>query len=1338
MPQHMVFRIGGDEGAWRLIVPLFVTNGKGNSVESYALLDGGSTRHVVSRDIAKRLGIEGRKVRMCVTTLDHSVESEREVATVSVVGLNGVEVALTNAIFGDIIASHDDRPPKGSDIEGMDHLEGVQFPAFPSGSSDGEGPKIGVIIGAEHARLWTLGERRDGGDALPVGVATDLGWALLGPKVSSAAHCFSCNHASFSNLDPDVSGDLQAFFARGFEKVDEGAEAWSLEDKYAIRQLEETIRWDDEVKRYRVGLMYPEGREAAARKLNAVDSDSMALDRLRRTGRQMLRDPERCRITFETMAKFVEGGRVVEVDLEAHRNHPPDRPRWTIPIHVADKPGKPGQVRVCHDCKAKAGGICLNDFLLDGPALACDIRGVIMRFRDGGEVAVGADVKDFFHEVYIDERDAGAFRYFWFKDATMRQIILNGFLGHVFGARSSSCVSTFTLRHHISRPDLDYDLLVREAVIRNMYVDDMVKSLRGVTVASRFCVGSTAALKDGGFTLCKWKSSHPAALEGLEDGAKAANGVPNDAPGAPAEMGKILGMKYSFETDSFYFLPDSERVGLSVRNKRQMLKVIASFYDPMGFLDPLIINARKIFQRAVKAVAGWNDKDLLPSDIAEAFADWQQQIPLISGLVITRWTATPATQWASPELHMFGDASPEAFGASGYIRREAPDGSIHVAIVCAKAHVVPLKDAMAGHNDSMPRLELQAARLAARMRAGIERESDGFGRVVMWTDSECVIKQLNDVVTRFKIYFANRLSEIQVLTRVDEWRYVPSAENPADDCSRGLAASDPKWHRFHHGPDFLWQQEAFWPSKVVASKPFPAHILATSVVAAASPPWDWVLALAAVTSDWMLLLRRVAWVRRSLRLWVQRRRGGVTTVGFLTLRDVGGAETQILLSVQRRAFSAELAALPGGGVGRRSSIVNLNPFTDDVGLLRCGGRLAAAVDLPFDTRCPVILPHTSEVVLCLVRFTHEQLLHAGVDQTLGDLRRRFWITQGRRTVSRVVNACVPCQRLFKAPQSQLMAPLPVERVTAGVVFGVTGVDCFGPYRCKIVGRAFHKVYVVLFTCLAVRAVHFEVLRDMSASCFLDAFQRFRARRPGVRRLWSDCGSNFVAAAKDLKAEVEAWNSSTSRELQVFGVEWTFNPPAAAHRGGVWERLIRSAKRHLSFLVQQDNISIETLTTVLAQVEFTMNSRPITYVSGDPGCERALTPMDFLCPGVVSHSFDDILPLSPPDAEVLRYSWHQSRALVDGFWRRWSRDYVAALQARPKWRQEEANLKVGDVVMLVDEQVRRCDWRTGVVVATDGGELVRSVDVRVPGGKTFSRDRTKVVRLELDPLRARPL
>merc|ERR1711895_51370 len=100
-----------------------------------------------------------------------------------------------------------------------------------------------------------------------------------------------------------------------------------------------------------------------------------------------------------------------------------------------------------------------------------------------------------------------------------------------------------------------------------------------------------------------------------------------------------------------------------------------------------------------------------------------------------------------------------------------------------------------------------------------------------------------------------------------------------------------------------------------------------------------------------------------------------------------------------------------------------------------------------------------------------------------------------------------------------------------------------------------------------------------------------------------------------------------------GVEWSFNPPVAPHRGGVWERLIRSAKKHLAFVLQQDNLSIETLATVLAQAEFVMNSRPITYVSDEPGGESILTLMNFLCPGVFAVSGAEILPPAPPDASA---------------------------------------------------------------------------------------------------------
>ena len=514
----------------------------------------------------------------------------------------------------------------------------------------------------------------------------------------------------------------------------------------------------------------------------------------------------------------------------AHANQPANRPKWAIPLHIIDKPGKPGQLRICHDCRAKVGGVCLNDMLLEGPALACSIVGVILRFRDGGEVAVGADIKGFFHDVYVAEEDAGAYRYWWFQDERMQEVHLNEFWGNVMGAKCSPCASTYVLRHHVRKHEVEYGPEVVEAVERDFYVDDLCRSMRGVDEARGFCPRLTSALADGGFTLCKWRSTHPEALADLPAGAVRPTPEGGDAsfPSASLEevVEKILGLCYDFSSDVFFFRPDRVRLGQRVTNKREMLRVIASLYDPMGFLAPFVIKARIIFQRAVRAVKGWDD--VLPQDIIAEFEAWQRGLPEVEGFRIPRWTSTLECCEGSAELHCFADASAKAHGVSLYRVTVAPGGARHSALVRAIARVTPLKDAEAGHHDSVPRLEIQAARLAAEVAAEVGREvgAGKYGRVVFWVDSECVLKQLHDSRTRFKMYFANRISIILGLSKVQQWRKVPTELNPADDCSRGLEPSDPKWRRFHQGPEFLWKDEAEWPPQVVLTQPLSAAVMA--------------------------------------------------------------------------------------------------------------------------------------------------------------------------------------------------------------------------------------------------------------------------------------------------------------------------------------------------------------------------------------------------------------------------------------------------------------------------------------------------------------------------------
>ena len=185
-------------------------------MRTYALLDGGSTRHVISNRLCRDLGIEGDEVRMSVTTLDRTTESVRQVADVDVEGTNGVCFSLGGAIFGDIIAADGDVPPNENDIADFAHLSDIALPRFPPTTDDemcgAGGVAIGVIIGAEHAEMWMTGERRAGPRGTPIGVETDLGWGLLGPKlIDDSSVC--CHFASFHPSQSDLSKELKMAFA---------------------------------------------------------------------------------------------------------------------------------------------------------------------------------------------------------------------------------------------------------------------------------------------------------------------------------------------------------------------------------------------------------------------------------------------------------------------------------------------------------------------------------------------------------------------------------------------------------------------------------------------------------------------------------------------------------------------------------------------------------------------------------------------------------------------------------------------------------------------------------------------------------------------------------------------------------------------------------------------------------------------------------------------------------------------------------------------------------------------------------------------------------------------
>ena len=234
-------------------------------------------------------------------------------------------------------------------------------------------------------------------------------------------------------------------------------------------------------------------------------------------------------------------------------------------------------------------------------------------------------------------------------------------------------------------------------------------------------------------------------------------------------------------------------------------------------------------------------------------------------------------------------------------------------------------------------------------------------------------------------------------------------------------------------------------------------------------------------------------------------------------------------------------------------------------------------------------------------------------------------------------------------------------------------------------------------------------------------------------LYSDNASNLKGADAELKRALKEWNSSeASDQFRAMGVSWTFNVPLASHRSGVYERLIRSSRRFLYEILSKDSIDVSVFTTTLIVVEGILNRRPITKVSCDEKDLDALSPSDLLYPGVKTHSSINIVPPAAMSADDLRSAYKRVRGLVGAFWSRWYLDYVNSLKERQKWYNSMDNLMKDQIVLMVDQNQPRDCWRVGRVLDVQGSDgHVRTASIKLPNGKVFERDISKLVYLELD-------
>ncbi|XP_055622951.1 uncharacterized protein LOC129766445 [Toxorhynchites rutilus septentrionalis] len=383
----------------------------------------------------------------------------------------------------------------------------------------------------------------------------------------------------------------------------------------------------------------------------------------------------------------------------------------------------------------------------------------------------------------------------------------------------------------------------------------------------------------------------------------------------------------------------------------------------------------------------------------------------------------------------------------------------------------------------------------------------------------------------------------------------------------------------------------------------------------------------------------------------------ISSIPRLSTKELQHAEQSLCCLSQRQIFTEELNDLANGErVSKSSSLKWLNPFVDQYGILRVGGRIGNSA-LSDAIKHPIVLSSKHPLSALLASSYHLKLLHAGPQLLLATLRQKFWILGGRNLVKAVFHQCHTCFRSKSTLVQQSTADLLVSRVSPTRPFSVCGVDYCGPFYVKsaVRNRGPTKVYVAIFVCFSTKAVHIELVSDLSTPAFLAALRRLVARRGKVVELHSDNATAFKGASHAFNRIYRMLKVEAVDRDQIFDwcseneIVWKFIPPRAPHFGGLWEAADKSAKTHLLKTVGNVNLAYEDLLTLLAQVEMCLNSRPFTPIPEDPSDLEVLTPGHFL----VGSSLQAVPDPNWKDTVDNRLDhWDLTQQRLQVIWSRW--------------------------------------------------------------------------------------
>lgn len=1272
---------GFGNGITNMVVPVYLSAGTGREILVYAMLDNMSDACYISANVVKMLKATANDTEVGVTIHTINGAEQTDIDRFDELMLRGYSTdnyAQISAYKRDHVYCKRDQIPNPDKARKVPHLTTIAD-AIPHQLDI----PIGLLIGSDHPEVIQPLESKPapkGTVGLPFGVRTLFGWTIGGGTNNNS-------RTAKQAYKTTTSTDLMSLLERDFKDTERNEAPTSQEDAHFLQIMKDTTK-QNSAGNYVLAL--------PLKKTVPVDLPNnrvQAVKRLEGLFKKFKADPDYHKEYRDFMESLIREGHAEEAPETSEIGKV-----WYLP-HFGVRHKQKKKLRVVMDASARFREMSLNDILLSGPDHMNSLVGILLRFRKE-PIAITSDIQKMFYNFLVDDKHKDYLRFLW-VDENLQKITDYRMNVHLFGATSSPAVATYGLRKLAD----DYESIspsAAEFLKHNFYVDDGVISVPTVEKAKELIKASIEICAKGNVRLHKFLSNNKEVLTSVpkserSESTKNLNLFQDQLP-----QERTLGMEWCVETDSFHFSKPAISKGIT---KRGILSMIAQIYDPLGLISPVILKGKQILQQVTASELSWDQ--LLQPEQAKQWTEWVQDLNNLVQIKIARCVKPPGCV-KSIELHHFSDASQRGYGACSYIRQIQEDGKVECNLIFSKARVAPLKKIT-----TIPRLELQGAVTAVRTANTIKRELKmKIDKETFWTDSNIVLGYIQNEAKRFHVFVANRVAEINQSTIPKQWCHVSSDDNPADIASRGASARElvenEKWL---HGPSFLQEPDISHyiqknQKSSVAINPEDPEIRKVTHATTVSKS---LVTKYTKFSCWKTLVKSMSILRACIRN--KRESGKAWRAPQISVQDLIDTEEFIIRTVQEAAFPAQ---------EMEPSLKDLNPQLDEKGVMRIGGRAEKAAWWNYTQKHPAIIPKHSHVANLIIGEQHQQIHHLGYRSTLCAVRESgYWIVNGSCAIKKHLKDCLPCKKLRAQPGNQKMGDLPIERLERTAPFTHVGMDVFGPFYVKD-RRTEAKRWGLVITCLYSRAIHLEVLEDMTTDCLILAMRCFMAVRGPISTITCDNGTNFVGMRNELSRQQNLADEKMKQYLESNRIDMNFNPPKASHQGGVTERMIRSIRAILNGINLKYRMDTKTLRTVLFEVASIVNNRPLTGTAILDPNEETMTPNRLL-------TMKTPLVAPPPgefpmtDTIYSTKRWKVAQAVADEFWRAWRSEYWSTIMPRQKWSEVRRNLKVGDIVMVMDESAARSDWKLGRVSRTTPGKdgLVRDVEITL-GNKRLDK------------------